>query len=144
MEDRFAALDGVVDAVAGYMGGKSENPTYQQVCNDETGHAETVEVTFDPRTIDYHQLLETFFENHDPTTSNRQGPNVGSQYRSTIFCVHTEEAEAAREVIEGMRARGAFGGREIVTEVVHPAPCFWKAEDHHQDYHARHRGSCEI
>lgn len=144
MEDRFAALDGVVDAVSGYMGGSSENPSYQQVCGENTGHAETVEVTFDSGVISYKQLLMVFFENHNPTTRHRQGPNVGSQYRSVIFCCDNQQRELAQSVISELEVTGAFEGREIVTELVFPAPRFWKAEEQHQDYHAKHRGSCDI
>jgi peptide-methionine (S)-S-oxide reductase len=112
------------------MGGALANPTYHDVCTDATGHAEVVQVTFDPSVVSYHDLLEVFWSNHDPTTKNRQGPDVGTQYRSVIF-VHSPEQEAeARASREAVQARFK---RPIVTEVV-AAPEFWRAEEYHQQY----------
>jgi peptide-methionine (S)-S-oxide reductase len=121
---------GVTDAVVGYMGGSQENPSYQDVCTDRTGHAEVVQVEFDPAEVSYEELLERFWELHDPTQLNRQGPDVGSQYRSAIF-FHSEEQKAAAEGSKE-HAQGRFD-RPIVTEIV-PARTFWPAEEYHQQY----------
>jgi peptide-methionine (S)-S-oxide reductase len=130
VEVEFRNTPGVLDAVVGYAGGAMENPSYEQVCTDRTGHAEVVEVTFDPERVSYEQLLETFWSLHDPTQVNRQGPDVGSQYRSAIF-FHTPEQEqvalASRE-----QAQSRFQ-RPIVTEIT-PAQTFYPAEDYHQRY----------
>lgn len=141
IEDRLARLPGVVDAVSGYMGGATADPTYKQVCGGDTGHAETVKVVFDPNRVTYRQLLEAYFAMHDPTTPNRQGPDVGSQYRSAIFAATDKQAEEARTYMRELIESRRFGEREIVT-TVEPAPAFYEAEDHHQDYHARHGGHC--
>lgn len=141
VEHVYQQLPGVVDAVSGYAGGKSENPTYRQICTGETGHAEVVEVTYDPARITYARLAEVFFKMHDPTTLNRQGPDVGTQYRSVIF--HHDDAQRA----EAERARAAAQprfSRPIVT-TIEPAPAFWRAEEYHQDYVERTgRPSCHI
>jgi peptide-methionine (S)-S-oxide reductase len=130
VEEAFRRLAGVKDTAVGYMGGSLENPTYHDVCTDRTGHAEVVEVDFDPAVISYHNLLNVFWENHDPTTKNRQGPDVGTQYRSAIFFHSPEqEAEAKRSRDE---AQKNFK-RPIVTEIV-PATNFWRAEEYHQQY----------
>jgi len=142
VEDRFAALDGVVDAVSGYMGGHQENPTYEQVCSGDTGHAETVEVKYDPQKVDYKNLVALFFALHDPTTPNQQGPNRGTQYRSVVFCHTEEEAQEVRSQIRSLQESGAYGGRSIVTQIIDSAPTFWIAEDYHQDYYQKHRGFC--
>lgn len=127
----FKALRGVQDAVVGYSGGHVPNPTYRQVCTDTTGHAEAVQVAFDPGAVSYEELLEVFFSVHDPTTRNRQGPDVGTQYRSAIF-VHTQDQkETAEAVIRRLEKEGIWKG--IVTEVV-PYEPFYPAEDYHQDY----------
>ncbi|MFP4154533.1 MAG: peptide-methionine (S)-S-oxide reductase MsrA [Halothiobacillaceae bacterium] len=140
VEARFRRIPGVVDTQVGYTGGHVDEPTYRAVCSDTTGHAEAVEVRFDPRVVSYRQLVEAFFDLHDPTTRNRQGPDVGSQYRSAIF-VHDADQEAeARAVIEQLEASGRFA-RPIVTEVV-PAARFWRAEEYHQRYHERQGGHC--
>jgi len=143
IEDAFAHLPGVIDAVSGYQGGHTEAPTYQDVCSGRTGHAETVKVRFDPGRTSYRALLEAFFKMHNPTTRNRQGPDVGTQYRSAIFAASTAQAEAARAYIAELEASGRFGERPIVTRVL-PAPTFYPAEDYHQDYHARHGGACRF
>ncbi len=130
VEAAFRRLAGVASTRVGYAGGDKRNPTYKDVCTDTTGHAEVVEVTFDPAVISYHDLLNVFWENHDPTTRNRQGPDVGRQYRSVIF-VHSPEQE-----IEARASRDATQKnvkRPIVTEIV-PAQEFWAAEDYHQQY----------
>ncbi len=130
VEAAFRRLAGVRSTAVGYMGGGLANPTYHDVCTDATGHAEVVQVTFDPSVISYHDLLEVFWENHDPTTKNRQGPDVGTQYRSVIF-VHSPEQEAeARASRDAVQSRFK---RPIVTEIV-AAPEFWKAEEYHQQY----------
>jgi len=132
VESSFAALEGVKATEVGYTGGITDNPTYQQVCSDRTGHAEAIRVEFDPDVIPYRKLVEHFFEMHDPTTPNRQGPDVGSQYRSAIFFNSPEQEKVAREVKETLDANGRFG-RPIVTEIVPAAPWF-PAEDYHQKY----------
>jgi peptide-methionine (S)-S-oxide reductase len=132
VESFFRAIPGVKDAIVGYTGGRTENPTYKQVCAGNTGHAEAVEVTFDPAQVDYDTLLDVFFENHDPTTPNRQGPDVGEQYRSAIFVQSPEQEAKSRAKIEALTARKRFR-RPIVTQVVPAAP-FWRAEEYHQRY----------
>ncbi len=130
MEAAFRRLAGVKSTQVGYAGGKLDHPTYEDVCTDRTGHAEVVEVTFDPAVISYHDLLEVFWNNHNPTTLNRQGPDVGAQYRSAIF-FHSPEQEA-----EAKSSRDAAQKRfpkPIVTEIT-PAQTFWPAEDYHQQY----------
>ncbi len=130
VEATFRRLAGVKDTAVGYEGGSLKRPSYEDVCTDRTGHAEVVEVTFDPAVISYHDLLNVFWENHDPTTKNRQGPDVGTQYRSVIFFHSPEqEAEAKRSRDE---AQKSFN-RPIVTEIV-PATEFWRAEEYHQQY----------
>jgi len=130
VEVTFRNVPGVVDAVVGYEGGTAPTPTYEDVCSHRTGHAEVVEVDFDPERVSYEELLETFWEVHDPTQLNRQGPDVGSQYRSVVF-VHSPEQERAA-VESRARAQARFD-TPIVTEVV-PASTFWPAEDYHQQY----------
>lgn len=146
VEDRFQQVPGVVEAVSGYMGGTVASPTYKQVCYTETGHAETVKVVFDPARVTYRQLVEKFFRFHDPTTLNRQGPDVGTQYRSAIFAADEEQLRTAREVLEATSALPKYKGRKIVTQVVGPkeAGTFWEAEEYHQDYHAKHGGHCAL
>jgi peptide-methionine (S)-S-oxide reductase len=130
IEVAFRNVPGVKDAPVGYAGGTVDNPTYEQVCSDRTGHAEVVEVTYDPAEVPYERLLDVFWENHDPTQLNRQGPDVGSQYRSVIF-FHSPEQEAA--AIASRDARREQSERPIVTSI-EPAPPFWPAEDYHQRY----------
>jgi peptide methionine sulfoxide reductase msrA/msrB len=143
IEDAFAKVPGVLDAVSGYQDGKVENPTYQEVCSELTGHAEAVKVVFDPTQVSYELLLRRFFEIHDPTTMNRQGPDVGPQYRSGIYTSSEEQLRQAKEVIAKFTEDGAFGGRSIVTEVK-PASTFFEAEEYHQNYHEKHGGSCRF
>jgi peptide-methionine (S)-S-oxide reductase len=132
VEAFFREVPGVTDAVCGYAGGCMNNPTYQDVCSDETGHAEVVEVTFDPAKVSYEKLVDVFFQNHDPTTLNRQGPDEGTQYRSVIFTHGDEQERVAREKKEFYDKSGKFK-RPIVT-TIEPAPTFWRAEDYHQRY----------
>ena len=132
VEAMFRQVPGVVSTSVGYMGGTLDNPTYQDVCTDKTGHAEVVQIIYDPSKTSYDELLRVFWQNHDPTTLNRQGPDVGTQYRSVIF-YHTPEQEAlARASKESQVRSGAFK-KPIVTEIV-PASAFWRAEDYHQQY----------
>ncbi len=132
VEETFRRTPGVVATAVGYTGGRTENPTYEDVCSDETGHAEAVEVEFDPAKIPYGRLLEIFFQNHDPTTPNRQGPDVGSQYRSAIFFHSPEQEREARAMKDALDKSGSFR-RPIVTEIV-PARSFYRAEEYHQRY----------
>jgi peptide-methionine (S)-S-oxide reductase len=132
LEAVFVELNGVKRVVSGYSGGSVANPTYSQVCNGTTGHAEAVQVTFDPEVITYRQLLEVFFTIHDPTTLNRQGADVGTQYRSAIFYHDDEQRAVSQQVIQEIEDAGIWGGR-IVTEVA-PLEDFYPAEDYHQDY----------
>jgi peptide-methionine (S)-S-oxide reductase len=132
VEAAFREVKGVVSTQVGYAGGQTEHPTYQEVCSDSTGHAEVVEVTFDPAQVSYDDLLALFWRNHDPTQFNRQGPDYGSQYRSVIFFHSAEQKQAAR----ASREREDLSGRHrrrIVTEIV-PASTFWQAEEYHQQY----------
>jgi peptide-methionine (S)-S-oxide reductase len=130
VEATFRRLAGVKSTQVGYIGGSTDQPTYEQVCTDRTGHAEAVEVTFDPEVISYHDLLNIFWENHDPTTRDRQGPDVGRQYRSAIFFHSPEqEAEARQSLAEAQKHLK----RPIVTQVVQAAT-FWPAEEYHQQY----------
>ena len=132
VEATFRSLPGVTATRVGYTGGSLSQPTYKQVCTDRTGHAEAVEVTYDPEKVSYEELLKVFWENHDPTTLNRQGPDAGAQYRSAIF-YHTPAQEAgARASKQKLEATHAYS-RPIVTQIV-PAVEFWEAEDYHQQY----------
>ncbi|HLW78607.1 MAG TPA: peptide-methionine (S)-S-oxide reductase MsrA [Terriglobia bacterium] len=132
VEATYRQIDGVVATAVGYTGGKLDNPTYPDVCTDTTGHAEAVEVTYDPARVSYEALLKVFWQNHDPTTLNRQGPDVGTQYRSAIFFHSPEQEAAARTSKEALEKSHAFK-RPIVTQIV-PAVTFWPAEDYHQQY----------
>lgn len=132
-EDVFMKVKGVKSTAVGYMGGKLDNPTYEQVCTDRTGHAEVVQVEYDPQAVSFDELLMTFFANHDPTTMNRQGPDVGTQYRSAVFFHSPEQETSAKSMIERLQPRVS---RKIVTEVT-PASAFWKAEDYHQKYYVK-------
>lgn len=135
VEETFRQIPGVLDTAVGYLGGHMQNPTYQDVCTDETGHAEVVQVTYDPAKVSYDQLLNTFWESHDPTTLNRQGPDIGTQYRSAIFFHSPEQERLARASKEKVQASGKFR-RPIVTEIT-PAATFYRAEDYHQKYLAK-------
>ena len=134
VEEAFRQLKGVTATTVGYAGGNTSNPTYEQVCSHTTGHAEVVQVEFDPARISYAQLLEVFFSAHDPTTLNRQGPDVGTQYRSVIF-YHTPEQEAAALAAKDACQRADMR-KPIVTQIL-PAPVFYRAEEYHQQYLAK-------
>ncbi len=135
LEAAFNELEGVASVVSGYSGGKVENPAYEAVCNGDTGHAEVVQVSFDPLLISYQELLTAFFAIHDPTTLNRQGNDAGTQYRSVIFTHSAEQKAAAEEMIAALSREGIWD-QPIVTEVL-PAPVFYPAEDYHRDYFMR-------
>jgi len=135
LEAVFDETKGVESVVSGYMGGKAANPTYEEVCTGRTGHAEVVQVTFDPKTISFRELLEVFFVIHDPTTLNRQGNDVGTQYRSAIF-YHSPEQKATAEQVMASLSAGKVYDDAIVTEVA-PASSFYPAEDYHQEYFQR-------
>jgi peptide-methionine (S)-S-oxide reductase len=134
LEAAYEGLPGVLAVTSGYAGGNRESPTYEEVCTGETGHAETLRVTFDPAKISYEALLGLFWKIHDPTTLNRQGADVGTQYRSVIFYVDEAQKKAAES---SMAAEASRLGRPIVTELL-PAPRFWPAEDYHQGYFRKH------
>ncbi len=135
VESVFEQVPGVIGTRVGYAGGATESPSYEDVCSGRTGHAEAVEVAFDPARVGYDDLLRIFWMNHDPTTPNRQGPDVGTQYRSVVF-VHSDEQErAARRSKEELEASGRHR-RPVVTEIV-PAGRFWEAEEYHQKYFSR-------
>jgi len=134
LEAVFDNLQGVESVESGYTGGRTANPTYKQVCGGNTGHAEVVRVTFDPGVISYREILEVFFAIHDPTTPDRQGNDVGTQYRSVIFYHSPEQQRIAEQLIAELNGQKAFGAA-IVTEVA-PAPAFHVAEDYHQEYFA--------
>lgn len=137
VEAAFREVRGVVGTEVGYIGGWTENPSYEVVCRDDTGHAEAVRVHYDPRRVSYEALLRRFWQIHDPTTVNRQGPDIGSQYRSAIFYLTDEQAAAAHTAKAALEASGAFG-RHIVTEIK-PAPAFYRAEEYHQQYWEKQR-----
>jgi len=144
VEAAFAAIPGVTATAVGYEGGKLSTPTYKDVCTDPTGHAEVVELDFDPDKVSYQQLLDAFFELHDPTQLNRQGPDWGTQYRSVIFFHSPEQEGEARAKIDALTAASRFKPKRIVTQVV-PAETFWRAEDYHQRYlEKRGLASCHI
>ena len=132
IEARFAEMPGVLDTAVGYEGGELEHPTYKEVCTDRTGHAEVVDVTFDPSRISFDTLLDAFFAMHDPTQVNRQGPDWGSQYRSVVFAHSEEQARQAQAKIAELNATGAY--RQPIATKVEPAKTFWKAEEYHQRY----------
>jgi peptide-methionine (S)-S-oxide reductase len=132
VEAAFRRVKGVVATAVGYAGGKLDKPTYEDVCTDRTGHAEVVQVEYDPSQVSYERLLDAFWESHDPTTLNRQGPDFGTQYRSVIF-YHTPEQQAAAAASKEKLAASGKHRRPIVTEIA-PAPTFWRAEEYHQRY----------
>jgi peptide-methionine (S)-S-oxide reductase len=132
VEEIFSNVKGVVSTAVGYAGGTKENPTYEDVCTDKTGHAEVVEVEFDPSQVTYDELLDVFWSNHNPTTLNRQGPDVGTQYRSVIF-YHSPEQKSAAEVSREKIDKNERFPRSVVTQI-EPAPTFWRAEEYHQRY----------
>jgi peptide-methionine (S)-S-oxide reductase len=132
VESTFRNVKGVTDVTVGYAGGRTENPTYQDVCSDETGHAEVVQVEFDPAVVGYPELLDVFWANHNPTTLNRQAPDVGTQYRSVIFYHSPEQQAVAEESKANLEKSGRFRC-PIVTQI-EPAPKFYRAEEYHQRY----------
>jgi peptide-methionine (S)-S-oxide reductase len=143
VEAAFRTVKGVVSTQVGYSGGRTPAPTYEQVCSGRTGHTEAVEVTYDPTQVSYDDLLRVFWENHDPTTPNRQGPDVGEQYRSAIFFHSPEQEAAAKASVASLEAAKRFR-RPIVTEIV-PAGPFYRAEEYHQQYlEKRGQASCHI
>ena len=143
VEAAFRQVEGVKATAVGYMGGSLEKPTYKDVCTDTTGHAEVVEVEYDLETVSFDKLLEIFWSSHDPTQLNRQGPDVGGQYRSAIFFHGAEQEVAARASLEKLDASGRYP-RPIVTEIT-PASTFWRAEDYHQQYlEKRGLATCKI
>jgi len=143
IEHYFQIGPGVIDAVSGYMQGHADNPTYKQVCGDATGHAETVKVVFDPGRITYRRLLQAFFDLHDPTQRDRQGPDVGSQYRSGIWYVDEAQRQEAETFISQLENEDRYHGRKIVTQL-EQARTFWPAEDYHQDYIEKTGQTCHV
>ncbi len=139
----FDRVDGIVDVESGYSNGQARNPSYEQVCTGQTGHNEVVKLQFDPARISLREILEIFFVVHDPTTLNRQGNDVGTQYRSGIYTTTDAQQETAREVIAELAANQVYRGAPIVTEVA-PLSNYWPAEDYHQDYFLKHpnQGYC--
>ncbi|HZV76223.1 MAG TPA: peptide-methionine (S)-S-oxide reductase MsrA [Candidatus Babeliales bacterium] len=141
VEDAFRHVPAVIDAVSGYIGGRTEHPTYRQVCGHGTGHAEAVEVTFDPQRVSYDDLLNVFWQIHDPTQLNRQGPDVGDQYRSAIFTHGPEQERLATESRDREQLKLK---RPIATQIL-PAPRFWPAEEYHQRYFEKNGGAaCHV
>jgi len=143
VEAAFGEIPGVVETAVGYEGGTRDNPTYEDVCTDRTGHAEVVQVTYDPARVTYEELLKQFWNLHDPTTMNRQGPDAGTQYRSVVF-FHTPEQQKAAVAVKEELARSGKFSRPIVTQIV-PASTFFRAEEYHQKYlEKRGAKSCHI
>jgi peptide-methionine (S)-S-oxide reductase len=143
IEAAFRRVPGVLDAVAGYSGGHTQNPSYQEVCTDSTGHAEVVQVTFDPEKVSYDQLLNVFWTIHDPTQVNRQGPDYGAQYRTAIFFHSPEQEATAKKSKQALEASSKLR-RPVATEIT-PAGPFWRAEEYHQRYlEKRGATSCHI
>jgi peptide methionine sulfoxide reductase msrA/msrB len=141
VEHLFQSKAGVLDAVSGYMGGSLENPSYQDVCTGRTGHLETVEIRYDPDQTSYEELTKFFFEIHDPTQANGQGPDIGPQYLSAVFYSSEEEKETARRLIGILKSKGY----DVATKVL-PVERFWKAEEYHQDYYVKknHQPYCHF
>ena len=143
VEELFRQLPGVIGTTVGYTGGKTENPTYEDVCSHTTGHAEAVEVEFDPKKISYEKLLEVFWKGHNPTTLNRQGPDVGDQYRSAVFYLNEEQKKIAEKSKEELVEKAKYA-EPVVTEVTKAGP-FYRAEEYHQKYFLKNGGpSCHI
>ena len=140
VEELFSRLEGVMDVVSGYTGGELDNPSYQDICTGTSGHAEVVEITFDPAVISYPELLNYFWRLHDPTTLNRQGPDMGTQYRSAIFYYDESQKDLSEKSKAEIEESGKFNS-PIVTEIKEAAK-FYPAEDYHQDYHKKNGGSC--
>ncbi len=142
VEDVFIGISGVTATRVGYTGGHTDNPTYTDVCGHNTGHAEAVEVTFDPERISFETLLDIFWECHDPTQLNRQGPDMGDQYRSAIFYHSGEQRRLAEESLERLDRSGRLRRRSVT--VIEPAATFWEAEEYHQKYHQKNGGGCGL
>jgi len=140
VEEFFSKVKGVTSTAVGYTGGHLENPTYEDVCTDKTGHAEAVQVEYDPNQVSFDDLLKIFWENHDPTTPNRQGPDIGSQYRSAIFFHDSEQEKTAIQSKEKLQNSDQFS-RDIVTQII-PAKTFHRAEEYHQRYFEKNNLSC--
>lgn len=136
-DEIFSKVPGVIETTVGYSGGHTENPSYEHVCSGKTGHAETLEIEYDPEKVSYEELLDVFWGNHDPTTLNRQGPDIGEQYRSAIFFRSKEQEKAAKESQARFEQSGTFKS-PIVTEIV-PASDFYDAEEYHQKYYEKQR-----
>ena len=144
VEAEFRQVKGVKSTQAGYSGGEMPNPTYEDVCSDKTGHAESVEVTFDPKKVSYEKLLDVFWNNHDPTQVNRQGPDFGTQYRSVIFYHSEKQRKMAEESKQKLQKSEKYKGRKIATEIVAAQP-FYRAEEYHQQYlEKRGLSTCHI
>jgi peptide-methionine (S)-S-oxide reductase len=137
VEAAFRQVEGVTDTAVGYTGGKKEHPTYEEVSSGTTGHAEAVQATFDPARVSYEKLLSVFWSIHDPTQVNRQGPDIGTNYRSAIFYHNPAQKAAGEASKEQLKGSGKFGNRQIATEIV-PAGTFWRAEEYHQRYFEKH------
>jgi len=135
VEPSFSKIKGVTSTMVGYTGGRLENPTYEDVCTGQTGHAEAIQVEYEPSVVSYDEILEVFWSSHDPTTLNRQGPDVGDQYRSAIFFHSAEQEAAARASKERLQNSGMYE-KNVVTQIV-PASQFYKAEEYHQKYYAK-------
>lgn len=142
VEAKFRKIRGVIDVQSGYTGGRTKNPTYKDVCEGNTGHAEAVEIIFDPKVVSFEQLLDIFWHLHDPTARNRQGPDIGEQYRSAIFTHNEAQAKAAYQSREALEKSGKYK-KPIVTEITKAGP-FYRAEEYHQRYHEKHGGSCSL
>lgn len=144
VEEAFRQVKGVLETQVGYIGGKTKNPTYEDVCTDKTGHAETVEVTYNPEKVSYEKLLDVFWDNHDPTQMNGQGLDIGSQYRSVIFYHNSKQKTAAEKSKQLLQKSEKFKNKKIVTEVV-AAKTFYRAEEYHQQYlEKRGLATCNI
>jgi peptide-methionine (S)-S-oxide reductase len=140
VEGAFSRVPGVISTEVGYMGGTLKNPTYENVCTGTTGHAEVIQVTYDPEQVSYGHLLDIFWSAHDPTQLNRQGPDIGTNYRSVIFYHDAEQGKIARKSKETLEVSGKFGFGRIMTTIL-PAPEFYRAEEYHQHYHKKHEGT---
>lgn len=140
----FGELRGVISVMPGYAGGTTKNPTYDEVCTGKTGHAESLRVTYDPNQVSFHNLLTVFFATHDPTSLNRQGNDVGTQYRSVVFYASEAQKKETEDFIKKLEASDP-GGKKVVTEIA-PLDVFYEAEDYHRDYFKNHRGApyCEV
>ena len=143
VEHHLQQTPGVISVVSGYQNGNTENPTYREICTGTTGHAESVKVVFDPATVTYRELLERFFWIHDPRQLNRQGPDVGTQYRSAVFAADAKQLEEAKAFVKEIEGQARFKGQPIVTQI-EMADTFWPAEEYHQDYHDKNGGYCPL